>query len=84
MSCDSHFSHAAFAEKCGGFSYPLLSDFHPKGQVAQLYGVYNPDSGASRRATFLIDKEGVVRYAKLHDPGTLPNDEELLAELAKF
>ncbi len=50
-------------------SFPLLSDFHPKGQVASAYGMYIGDAGISARATVLIDAAGVVRYAEPVEPG---------------
>jgi alkyl hydroperoxide reductase subunit AhpC len=41
-----------------------LQDFHPKGDMAKKYGVYLDDKGITDRATVIIDKQGVVRYAK--------------------
>src|SRR5688500_3741111 len=40
ISVDSTWSHPAWAE-ARGISFPLLADFHPRGAVAELYGVYN-------------------------------------------
>lgn len=60
MSVDSMYTLRAWAEKMG-FNFPLLSDF-PHGDVGQAYGVYLPKRGISRRATFLIDTEGIIRY----------------------
>lgn len=37
-----------------------------------------------RRAAFIVDKDGVIRYAKVYEPGTIPECKELLAELAKL
>ncbi len=67
----------------GNVPYPVLADFHPKGQVSQAYGVYNEERGTSRRAIFIIDKEGVVRYKQVYERG-IPNEEEILAEAAKL
>jgi alkyl hydroperoxide reductase subunit AhpC len=41
----------------------LLSDFQPKGNIAEKYGVYRKDDGVAERALFLIDKDGVIRYS---------------------
>src|SRR5436190_5213138 len=53
ISVDSAWAHAAFAKSLN-LSYPLLADFHPKGAVAQAYGLYNEERGNSKRATVLI------------------------------
>ena len=41
----------------------MLSDFQPKGNVAERYGVYRKDDGVAERALFLVDKDGVIRYS---------------------
>lgn len=82
-SCDGRLSHAAFAEHMGGISFPILTDFHPHGEVAQLFGVYNPERGTAIRSVFLIDEEGYLRWVKVYTRG-LPENEELLTELAKL
>lgn len=61
ISCDTKFTQAVFAER-DGYTFDLLSDFWPHGEVAQAYGVFNADRGVAIRATFIIDKEGVVRW----------------------
>lgn len=82
MSVDSVFSHKAFAEKMGGIGFPMLSDFFPHGAVSSLYGCLRPE-GYPKRAVFIIDKQGVVRYSKLYDKG-IPENKDLLAELDKI
>ncbi len=67
----------------GGLPYPELSDFHPKGQVPQLLGIYNEERGTTRRAVLIIDKEGVIRFKKIYDQG-LPDPKEILEELDKL
>jgi peroxiredoxin (alkyl hydroperoxide reductase subunit C) len=52
-----------------GFSFPLLADFWPHGQVAQDYGVFNAKAGFALRDTFLVDKTGTVRFAEVNGPG---------------
>lgn len=61
ISCDPLASLRVFAEQ-EGFEHSLLSDFWPHGAVAQAYGVFNDALGAAERGTFLIDKQGVVRW----------------------
>jgi peroxiredoxin len=60
VSVDSLWSHKAFAAQ-NDISYPLLADFHPKGAVAEKYGVYLPEKGISARTAFVIDKDGKIR-----------------------
>ena len=52
-----------------GYLFPLLSDFWPHGEVAQAYGVFNEKAGFANRGTFLVDKEGVIRFAEMNGPG---------------
>jgi peroxiredoxin len=62
ISVDSIYSHGAWAA-VRGLSFPLLADFHPKGEVARRYQVYREPDGFSERALYIIDGEGVIRYA---------------------
>ncbi|HJQ46457.1 MAG TPA: peroxiredoxin [Amycolatopsis sp.] len=68
VSVDTPFSLKAWAEQ-QGYQFPLLSDFWPHGEVAKAYGVFNEGAGLAVRGTFLIDKEGVVRFAEVNQPG---------------
>ncbi len=52
-----------------GFGFPVLSDFWPHGAVAQAYGVFNADAGFANRGTFVIDRDGVIRFAECKEPG---------------
>ncbi len=83
LSVDSTDCLRAWAESLGGITYPLLSDFYPHGQVAQLYGVLRPE-GYSERALFIIDKRGIIRYVDVHAIDDQPDNEVLFAELAKI
>ncbi|WP_436773203.1 peroxiredoxin [Yinghuangia sp. YIM S09857] len=73
VSCDSMFTQKVFAEK-EGLEYPVLSDFWPHGAVAQAYGVFNEEKGCAVRGTFIIDKEGVVRWSVVN---ALPDARDL-------
>jgi len=60
ISVDSLWSHKVFAPK-NGITYPLLADFHPKGDVSRKYGVYLDDKGFSARTAFIVGKDGRIR-----------------------
>ena len=68
VSIDSVYSHANWAKDLGGVSFPLLSDFHPKGALAQACGAYLDKAGITDRATVIIDSGGVVRHASSVGP----------------
>ena len=55
------FSLRAWADE-QGFGFPLLSDFWPHGETSRAYGIFDEDKGCAVRGTFIIDKEGVVRW----------------------
>jgi peroxiredoxin len=61
VSCDHMFTQRAWSDAQGYF-FPVLSDFWPHGAAAQAYGVFKASSGAALRGTFLIDRDGVVRW----------------------
>ncbi|SFK30952.1 MULTISPECIES: peroxiredoxin [Streptomyces] len=73
VSCDSPFTLRVFAEQ-EGLDYPLLSDFWPHGDTAREYGVLDEEKGCAVRGTFIIDKEGVVRWAVVN---ALPDARDL-------
>lgn len=62
ISIDSIYSHGAWAA-VRNISFPLLSDFNPKGKVAKMYNVYREEDGFSERALFLVDGDGYIRYS---------------------
>lgn len=64
VSVDSAFAHKAFQRELG-ISIPLLADFHPKGEVARRFGVFNPERGMSQRALVMVDPEGIVRWSHI-------------------
>jgi mycoredoxin-dependent peroxiredoxin len=61
VSVDSTFVHKTWADQ-EGFGFGLLSDFWPHGEVAKAYGVFDEERGIATRGTFIIDKDGVVRW----------------------
>jgi peroxiredoxin len=68
ISTDHMFSQRAWADKEGYF-FPLLSDFWPHGAVAESFGVLNDKAGAALRGTFLLDRDGVVRWTLINEIG---------------
>jgi glutaredoxin-related protein len=78
VSIDSVHCHANWARDLGGVSFPLLSDFQPKGAVADSYGAYLSGPGITDRATVLIDSGGTVRHASSVGPA----GERDIAEIA--
>jgi len=71
-------------QKSRGLSYDLLSDFHPKGEVAKLYGAYRDGDGISERAIFIVDKEGKLTYKDIHNIADQPDNEDLFEVLRKL
>jgi mycoredoxin-dependent peroxiredoxin len=61
-------THKVWAAQ-SGFLFPVLADFWPHGAVAQAYGVFNADAGIANRGTFVIDRQGVIRFAEMKQPG---------------
>lgn len=82
LSVDSAWAHKAFAEKMG-IRYPLLADFHPRGAVADKFGVYLADKGITGRAVVIIDKNGNVAWVKNYDIPVVPDMKEVSAALAQ-
>lgn len=78
LSVDSKFCHKGWSNGFGGINFPLLTDFHPKGEVAKKYGLWLEDAGISDRATVLIDKNGKVLWSESVGPGGARNPSELL------
>jgi len=62
ISCDPIYSLRAFAD-ADGLNFPLLSDFWPQGEVCGAYDVFNEQTGSARRSSYILDKEGLVRWS---------------------
>jgi peroxiredoxin (alkyl hydroperoxide reductase subunit C) len=61
ISVDNAFSLKAFQEQLG-VTIPLLSDFHPKGEVSKSYGTYISSRGHTGRDLVMIGPDGVVKW----------------------
>jgi peroxiredoxin len=68
LSVDSPFAQKLWKEK-EKFNFPMLSDFNK--EVATKYGALHADliglKGVAKRSAFVIDKEGMIRYAWISD-----------------
>ncbi len=87
ISVDSPFTLAKFKED-NNLNFTLLSDFNK--EVSRAYDAIYEDfvagmKGVSKRAAFVIDKNGVIKYAEvLENAGNLPNFEAVRKALAKL
>ena len=59
VSIDSPYANAEFAKQIG-VTFPLLSDI--KHTVVRDYGIFNEEGGYGNRATFVIDKDGIIQH----------------------
>lgn len=80
ISVDGIWCHLAFAQD-RKLHFPLLSDFEPKGAVSRSYGAYQPHTGESARALFVIDGQGIIRWSYLSPVGINPGADGILNAL---
>jgi len=78
VSCDPMFALRAFADR-DGLEFPLLSDFWPHGAVARAYDVFDAQHGCARRSTFIVDRDGIVRW---HVHNAMPDARDVEEQLA--
>ncbi|MEO3938884.1 peroxiredoxin [Dermatophilaceae bacterium Soc4.6] len=81
VSCDSIYSMRVWAD-IEGYFFPLLSDFWPHGEVARAYGVFSEDNGFALRGTFLIDRDGILRWSATSATGAARDFDEFRVALA--
>lgn len=81
ISCDSRQTLEAFA-KAENLSMPLLSDFWPHGKTATDYGVFLDFLGAANRGTFIIDRDGILRWSVVTELGKPRDPQDYLKALA--
>jgi peroxiredoxin len=81
ISVDSPYTLKAF-KRDEGIAAHLLSDFHPKGAVAQEYDAYIDQVGIATRATFVIDKDGKIAWKQVNSPGDPRDQEQVIEALA--
>lgn len=81
VSCDSMHTQKIFAAQ-EGYTFPVLSDYWPHGAAAQAYGIFNEDIGCAMRGTFIIDKEGIVRWSVVQGLGDARNNGDYKSAIA--
>jgi peroxiredoxin len=81
VSVDSKATLRVFAEQ-ERYPFSLLADFWPHGAVASRYGVFLEDRGTAARATFLIDRAGIIRSRFVTEAGTARSLDAYRAALA--
>lgn len=82
ISTDTHFTHKAWhdhSETIKKINYPMLAD--PTGLLTRAFGVHIESEGLAYRGTFLINPEGKVKIAEIHDNGIGRNADELLRKV---
>lgn len=83
ISVDSTWCHNAFQQD-RKLHFPLLADFEPKGEVSKAYGVYDDEVGESKRALFVIDKDGEIAWSYLSPTAVNPGADGILDALEEL
>jgi alkyl hydroperoxide reductase subunit AhpC len=78
ISADSAFSHTAFHE-ARKLAFPLLSDIHRS--VIRAYGVLDEERNVAWRSTFVVDRDGVLRWGQAGDRQMIRDGSEILRVL---
>ncbi len=81
MSADTPERNKAWAEDLR-LPFRLLSDLSPSAKIGRLYGVWDDLWGLERRATFLVDKQGIIRHVSLQSLAL--DGQDILEALAKL
>ena len=82
VSTDTHFTHKAWhdaSETIKKIQYPMLAD--PTGFLTRAFGVHIEEEGLCYRGTFVVDPEGRIKIAEIHDNGIGRNADELLRKV---
>jgi len=82
VSTDSHFVHKAWhdaSETIRKIQYPMLAD--PTGALSRAFGVMIEEAGMAYRGTFVVNPEGQIKLAEIHDNGIGRNADELLRKV---
>ena len=74
VSGDSPFCHEAYA-RARSFPFPLLSDVHR--ETIRAYGVHDEDRNVAYRSTFVIDRDGVLRWGQAGDRQMVRDGQEV-------
>jgi peroxiredoxin (alkyl hydroperoxide reductase subunit C) len=82
VSTDTHFTHKAWhdtSETIGKITFPMIGD--PTGKITRNFGVMIEEDGLALRGTFVINPEGVIKVAEIHDLGIGRSASELLRKV---
>ncbi len=82
VSTDTHFTHKAWhdtSDTIGKITYPMIGD--PTGAITRNFGVMIEEEGLALRGTFVINPEGVIKIAEIHDLGIGRDASELLRKV---
>ncbi len=79
ITCDTQPANSHWAKE-EGFTFPVLSDYWPHGEVARAYDTFNETFGYAERTTYVLDPEGVITHAFHSDTLGTPRDFETYKE----
>ncbi len=82
VSTDTHFTHKAWAdasETIKKIKYPMIGD--PTGAITRAFDVMIEEEGLALRGTFVVNPEGVIKVAEIHDLGIGRDAAELLRKV---
>jgi len=82
VSTDTHFTHKAWhdaSETIKKIQFPMLAD--PTGHLTRAFGVHIEAEGLANRGTFVVNPEGLIKVAEVHDNGIGRNAEELVRKI---
>ncbi|MBQ2877731.1 MAG: peroxiredoxin [Bacteroidaceae bacterium] len=82
VSTDTHFVHKAWhdtSDSIKKIEYPMLAD--PTGALTRAFGVMIEEEGMAYRGTFVVNPEGKIKLAEIHDNSIGRNADELLRKI---
>jgi len=83
ISVDGAWCHQAYA-KANQLHFPLIADFHPKGQIAKSFGAYREDEGVAERALFVLDETGHIVWSYCSPIAVNPGADGILDALERM
>jgi peroxiredoxin (alkyl hydroperoxide reductase subunit C) len=82
VSTDTHFTHKAWhdsSETIGKITYPMIGD--PTGKITRNFDVMIEEDGLALRGTFVVNPEGEIKVAEIHDLGIGRSAKELVRKV---
>ncbi len=83
LSVDGVWCHQAYA-KANQLHFPLIADFHPKGDIARSYGAFRDSEGVAERALFVLDETGHIVWSHLSPIAVNPGADGILDALERM